>query len=109
MMFLKILWRGEIPLVRTYWVFGVLFLSLLTIPSYFTVPIVSGSANLEPSASTVFGGMAYAIFVFAYTVFVSVAIWRSAGRYEGQPIWAILARVMVVIGLIQAAFQITAA
>ena len=109
MMFLKMLWRGEIPLGRTYWVFGVLFLGLLTIPSYFTVPIISGSANLEPSASIVFGRMAYAIFVFAYTVFVSVAIWRSAGRYEGRPIWAILARVMVVIGLIQAAFQITAA
>ena len=109
MMFLKMLWRGEIPLGRTYWVFGVLFYSLLTIPSYFTVPIVSGSASLEPSASIVFGRMAYAMFVFAYTAFVSVAIWRSAGRYEGQPIWAVLARVMVVVGLIQAAFQIAAA
>ena len=94
---------------RTYWVFGVLFYSLLTIPGYFIDIIVSGSPNLEPSASFVFGTMAYAIFVLAYTVFVSVAIWRSAGRYEGPAIWAVLARIMVVIGLIQAAFQIAAA
>ncbi len=109
MMFLNILWRGEIPLGRTYWVFGVFFFGLLTRPGYFIIPIVSGSANLEPSASIVFGRMAYAIFVLAYTVFISVAIWRSAGRFEGPPIWAVLARVMAVIGLIQAASQIAAA
>ena len=109
MMFLKMLWRGEIPLGRTYWVFGVLFFSLLTLPGYFIVPIVSGSANVEPSASIVFGRMAYAIFVFAYTVFISVAIWRSAGRYEGPPIRAVLARIMVVVGLVEAASRIAAA
>ena len=109
MIFLKILWRGEIPLGRTYWVFGGLFLSLLIIPGYFIDPTISGSANLEPSASFVFGTMAYAIFTLAYIVFISVAIWRSAGRYEGPAIWAVLARIMVVIGLIQTAFQIAAA
>ena len=83
MTFLKMLWRGEISLGRAYWVFGVLFLSLLAIPGYFNDPIILGSTNLEPSASFVFGTMAYAIFVLAYTVFISVAIWRSAGRYEG--------------------------
>ncbi len=89
--------------------FGVLFFSLLTLPGYFIVPIVSGSANVEPSASIVFGRMAYAIFVFAYTVFISVAIWRSAGRYEGPPIRAVLARIMVAIGLVEVASQIAAA
>ena len=77
------LWRGEIPLGRTYWVLGVLFLSLLAIPGYFIDRIISGSTNLEPSATFVFGTMAYAISALAYTVFISVAIWRSAGRYEG--------------------------
>ncbi len=107
-MFFNLLWRGEIPLVRTYWVFGVLFYSLLEIPSYLIVPAISNSPDVEPSASFVFGMTAYAIFVLAYTVFVSVAIWRSAGNYKGSEIWAVLARVMVVIGLIQAAFQIVA-
>ena len=105
-MFLTMLWRGEVPLGRTYWVFGVLFLGLLALPGYFIVP---GSSGIEPQASIVFGRMAYAIFVFAYTVFISVAIWRSAGRYEGPQIRAVLARVMVVVGLIQAASQIAAA
>ena len=107
-MFFNLLWRGEITLVRTYWVFGVLFYSLLEIPSYLIVPAISNSPDVEPSASFVFGMTAYAIFVLAYTVFVSVAIWRSAGNYKGSEIWAVLARVMVVIGLIQAAFQIVA-
>ena len=107
-MFFRTLWRGEIPLVRTYWVFGVFFYSLLAIPGYFIVPAMPDSADLEPSASFVFGMTAYAIFVFAYTVFISVAIWRSAGNFKGSEIWAVLARVMVVIGLIQAAFRIGA-
>ena len=52
--------------------------------------------------------MAYAVFVLAYTVFISVAIWRSAAKYKGSELWAVLARVMVVIGLIQAALRIGA-
>ena len=107
-MFLTMLWRGEIPLVRTYWVFGVFFYSLLAIPGYFIVPAMPDSPDVEPSASFVFGMTTYAMFVFAYTVFISVAFWRSARNFNGSEIWAVLARVMVVIGLIQAAFRIVA-
>ena len=107
-MFFETLWRGEIPLVRTYWVFGVLFSSLLAIPSYLIVPAISNAPGSGPSASLEYGMMAYAVFVLAYTVFISVAIWRSAAKYKGSEIWAVLSRVMVVIGLIQAALRIGA-
>ena len=49
-MFFETMWRGEIPLVRTYWVFGVFFSSLLAIPSYLIVPAISNDPGPGPSA-----------------------------------------------------------
>jgi hypothetical protein len=34
----------------------------------------------------------------AYWIFISVAIWRSAGNYTGRIIWGALARITVVFG-----------
>jgi hypothetical protein len=35
-----------------------------------------------------------------YYAFIMVAIWRSAGRYQGRRIWMTLARVSVILGVV---------
>ena len=46
-------------------------------------------------------GLALAVVAFAlpipYNVFVAVAVWRSADRYQGSKAWADAARVATVI------------
>lgn len=36
----------------------------------------------------------------AYRAAIYLAIWRSAGHYKGPPIWAILAKAAVVVGVL---------
>ena len=93
------LWRGELPLARTGWFCGLGGLLLLICPlTYF------GGIDASPSWSPVVLGLSTA--VMAYSSFIAVAIWRSAGRYTGASAWRFLARgsvlfvaVQVVVGM----------
>ncbi len=93
---IKRLWRGEVRLVMTYWVYGLI--------GFFVYSVVAGAligflflwsdisnetlANLAPFS------------IIPYDVFFFFAIWRSASNYEGPVIWSVLAKASVVIGII---------
>jgi hypothetical protein len=83
------LWRGDVPLRTTYWVCGVLtnvvWLILLALAA-----VINSLALLA----------LVAVLHFLYSVLITVAIWRSAGRYRGKRIWGDLARVSVALGVI---------
>lgn len=88
------LFRGEIPLVITYWVFGVLIggLSFRLGNWYLSnnfVEIIRSPAgsNLVQTFSWVSIG---------FSVFILIAIWRSAARYQGRAVWKYLARLVVI-------------
>jgi lipopolysaccharide export LptBFGC system permease protein LptF len=80
--YLTRLWRGQIPLGMTYWVWGVLLNAFMR--------------NLLIQGATT----PYRVTYFVYYAFTMVAIWRSAGRYQGQRIWTTLARVSVILGVV---------
>jgi hypothetical protein len=93
---IRALWRGEVPLARAFWVYlvgGGL--------------IVSGSSTV--AAWTLLASdapVALAIAVFAtsipYSVFVLVAVLRSADRYRGPRSHADLARAAAIVWTILA-------
>ena len=88
--YLTRLWRGEVPLAETYWVWGValgLLLFLLFRLTYGTLLVI---------------GLLLLLLTFGHVVLISVAIWRSAGRYTGPKIWGVLARVVVVLRILRA-------
>jgi hypothetical protein len=85
------LWRGNYTLVKTYWLFGIvgglalgLAVGVLLAITTSVVLALFGIATL-----------------WAWQVFVSVAIWRSAGKYTGARIWKILARIALVLSFLQ--------
>ena len=39
-------------------------------------------------------------FIIPFQIYTVVGIWRSADRYKGTKLWAILAKIAVVIGVI---------
>ena len=92
-------WRGEARLWVAFWIWGVggnmAWLGLLV--------LVVGTTRLgtvpEPWAWPVY------LASLAWFVFVSVAIWRSAGRYEGPRVWAVLARAGVLVGVVRMAAE----
>ena len=93
------LWRGDIPLVRTFWGFwfgGVVLLRAL---------IFAGYSVTRTSLITWY---LLAVFVayIGHQVLTLVAIWRSAGQYPGDAPWAALARTVVVLNVFGIAIRV---
>ncbi len=93
MALITLLWRGKIPLVITYWVFmvleGLLFKMVSAVPS----------EDVSPSQLIVWIAVGLLSFQLAYSVFITVAVWRAADAYEGKSIYANLAKIVAGLGL----------
>jgi hypothetical protein len=83
------IWDGKLPLVKVYWLYGVAVGAFFTILSLLIkdYPIVL---------------IVIAIALIPYQILVFVGIWRSADAYRDKKIWAVLAKVHVVLGVIAA-------
>ncbi len=90
------LWRGELPLARTGWLYGLLGLLVLIVP----LMLLSGLGP-APSAAPLLLGLSLAVLVYA--AFIAVAIWRSAGNYRGKFAWRLLAKGSVLFVALQVA------
>lgn len=85
------LWRGEIGLARTYWVWlGLIFGSLVTIFSAILLALYDLTGSSFIIALKVALGL---IFTFFYVV----SIWRSARNYQGPRRWRVVARVACIL------------
>ena len=85
------LWRGDVPLVQTYWLWGALVVFLFKLPLLWTEDSLT---NVETVSLTYSGFLVgYSLVVIFYGFFISVAIWRSAGKYPGPRKWYYLARI----------------
>ena len=85
--FFRKLRDGDYGLAKTYWGWGVgigfLFGILISVLSH--IPIL---------------GLLFSIFMIFYQITLWIGIWRASYRYHGPKIWAVLARVAVILGWI---------
>ena len=88
------LWRGQIPLGKTGWLYGLIGLLLLIVP----LTLIS-SLGLGPSTRELL--LALSVATLLYAAFISVAIWRAAGNYQGRFAWRLLAKGSVVFVVLQ--------
>lgn len=91
----KRLWRGDIPLGRTFWFYGVL--------GNLAVAWIGLLAVMQFSSYSYHFIKVYYILsaiVVIYSILTLVFTWRSAGKYAGSKILAVLAKLGIVIGLI---------
>jgi hypothetical protein len=78
--------KGELGLAKTYWLYGVL------------VGIV---VSIISNVITSIGGLIILMLAHtAYSIPVLMGIWRASSKYQGLKVWAILAKVAVVFGVI---------
>jgi len=92
------LWRGEVALVRTYWLFTILGGIILVLP--FLVLLMALTEPPEDSVARWF--LAYLAVILLYGVWVLVGTWRSASNYQGNSNWALLAKICVVVEICKA-------
>jgi len=83
------LWRGEESLARAFWDYAILYGTLAN--------LIATAGTFAALVAGLSGGVALAIHVLPipYNVFVAIAVWRSAGRFQGGSEWALLARISV--------------
>jgi hypothetical protein len=92
---IKDLWRGDIPLVRTYWLFG----CVPTIIFYLGFAYIDYLDSIYKLGSAILWLFILYVLDLIYSLFMSVAIWRSANKYQGMQRFVILAKVSVIFGV----------
>ena len=90
--FIEDVFLGKLSLPMTYWVYGVLGNLVWGI----------GFRSLDLKLDGDPFALLFTLYV-GYSIWVSVGIWRSAGKYQGLQAWAILAKFVVIVGLLQLA------
>jgi hypothetical protein len=88
------LWRGEVGLAQTYWLWNLL-LGVILFASVFPAVFLAMAIG---SRLPIFLWLA---LVPIQGVFMMVAVWRSAGNYQGPQVWRNLARVGCAIQVFQ--------
>ena len=77
-------WRGEEPLWKVFWVYGVA--TSVTIAAFWVVAIYDGRMALRQVLLLCFA---------AYTAWILVSVWRCAGNTK-ETLWGTLARFLTV-------------
>ncbi len=93
-------WRGELPLARSYWINGVL---IFGVASNFVVAAAAAATVAAFRRQPEIGVpiiLVLLILQLAIYVWALVGTWRSAGRYCGPRVWAILARIGMCLGVL---------
>ncbi len=91
------LWRGNVGLSRTFWVFGIAVNLLLT----FAILYLNAQGGILTTGMGVILLLVLSSFSIIYYPFILIAIWRSANKYQGLRRLVIAAKVAVVFGWVR--------
>jgi len=101
-------WRGDLSLARSYWLNGAVIFGLgvnvLAVVAI-TLTAFAFQDNHGVLLLAVLSEILLQVTVYAWAL---VGIWRAAGRYRGPRVWAILARVFIVLSVLISATRILA-
>jgi len=85
------LFEGNYGLPKTYWLYGALAGIVLGLVLGLTISITK----------SVLVALIAIILLWVYQVFITIAIWNAASKYPGSKVWAVLARLGTVVGIVQ--------
>jgi hypothetical protein len=88
--------NGNLPLATTYWIWFV-FVTILI--KYF-IDISFSEINPHRTHFDEFISLFVYFLTIIYSIFIFVAVSRSAGKYTGSKIWQFLAKVFVTVSLL---------
>lgn len=111
------IWRGELDLGEVFFVYGVMGNLIITfffmwlertmdaMPQWFARVVVS-IVNTVGEKGWVLLLAGLTLLALAYSVLTMVGIWRSANRFEGRPLFAVLAKAFVLIGAMRTILEL---
>ena len=93
-------WRGEYSLPRSYWVNGALIFGLGINMVFLVAMSVAMVALHKQPALMVAVCLGEMLLVLSAYIWALAGTWRAAGKYTGPRIWAILARLGLLMGVL---------
>ena len=79
------LWRGQVPLAKTGWLYGLLGILCLAIP----LTLITGLGYQQEVPVLM---LLLSVAILVYAIFMGIAIWRSASNHKGHLAWKYLAK-----------------
>ena len=89
------LFRGEIKLLITFWTFCI---SLPLLGNIIFTQLVFPHLDAASSVGTA-SMLLWGLLMMVYGIIASIGLWRSASRYAGPRVWAMLAKLGAVAGV----------
>lgn len=97
------LWKGEIPLCKTFWLYGLLGNTILSLAMLLTV----GLSSVYKSLLGYFAVLLIVLIAIIYQGIIYGGLWRSADNYTGNPLWKYLAKWIAVLGIFSIIIEIS--
>lgn len=91
-------WNGKISLWKSYWIIGELLNALVFLLLYNIEARIFENKLVYDQFPLIFinnFSFISKIFLFIWTIFITVGIWRSAENYKGRIIWIILTMILL--------------
>ena len=91
-------WHGKLALWKSYWLIGELLNSIIILLIYnVELKIYKNNILFQQLPFLDFSNFHFLnkIFLFAWTFFITVGIWRAAEYYQGKLIWIILTLIVL--------------
>lgn len=106
------LWKGELPLRRTYWLywfcvaFSLGFFRGVLEGVFPWLELYEGVG--QPGGGVIALHVLAFLGMWGWAAFMIAPMWRSASRYEGRQVWPILVKLVVVSNEIGVAWHVVA-
>jgi hypothetical protein len=99
-------WRGEAPLWQAFWVVGFLFALILEAVIGVIAGVIIAHYGLfnYPETNPVILTRYLSLIMLPYFLFAYICIWRCGKN--SSPVWNVLSKIIVIIGLIAAAMSV---
>jgi hypothetical protein len=93
-------WRGDLSLPRSYWINGGLIFGLgcniiIMMATMATIVAFRGTPALAVTVA-----LGEVLLNIAAYIWALVGTWRSASKFRGKPVWSILAKVGMSLGVL---------
>ncbi|MFK2821460.1 hypothetical protein ACH5BK_00595 [Arcobacter sp. YIC-80] len=100
---IKNLLKGKIPLKIVFWIYFILVTFLLNI--FIQIDLNNSYYELTFNKTQTYINLALFFLLFIYTIFIFIAVIKSANQYKGSKFLAFLAKLTVTINLISTLFS----
>ena len=81
-------WNGDLSLPMSYWLVGIVFGLVVG----FSIGMISYAMGMPEAAIN--------FLILPWAIYSTVGIWRSSDKYKGPKFWAVLTKILIVIGII---------